>query len=108
MENKINKNKWLFKQFTLINRTAIFVYNAMQGGVDMNFYQCYIEYQDGVFGWVKEDRAFETAVEIYDQYTGNDGWDIINQLEDEFDGDLAKVEYSLIQKYEREFAELEL
>ena len=106
MENKINKKKWLFKQFTMINRTASSVYGAIQDGIDMNFYQCYQEYQKGVFGWVKENTAFETAIEIYEQYTANDGWDIINQLEEEFGDDLAKIEYADIYKWEVELSEV--
>lgn len=107
MEEKIKTNKWLFKQFTIINRTATTVYGAIQGGIDMNFYKCHTEYENGVFGWVKESRAFNTAIEIYEQYSANDGWDIINQLEDEFGEDLINIEFEEIAKWERELADFE-
>jgi DNA replication protein DnaD len=104
MKEIIEKNKWLFKQFTMMNRTATSVYGAIQGGIDLNFYKCYTEYENGVFGWVKESRAFNTAVEIYEQYTANDGWDIINQLEVEFGDELLNIEYDEISKWENELA----
>jgi len=105
VREKIDKNKWLFKQFTIINRTATSVYSAIQGGIDMNFYKCYTEYENGVFGWIKESRAFYTAIEIYDQYTSSDGWDIMNQLEDEFGDELVNMEYAEISKWENELIE---
>ena len=108
MEEKIKNNKWLFKQFTIINRTAIAVYGAIQGGIDMNFFKCYSEYQDGVFGWIKENRAFETAILIYEQYSANDGWDIVSQLEEEFGDDLLNIEYAEIAKWENELADYDL
>lgn len=107
MEEIIKKNKWLFKQFTIMNRTAASVYDAIQGGIGMNFYKCHTEYENGVFGWVKESRAFITAIEIYEQYTANDGWDIINQLEVEFGDELLNIEYDEISKWENELASYE-
>lgn len=100
MEEKIKNNKWLFKQFTIINITATTVYTAIQGGIDMNFYKCYAEYENGVFGWLKEKRAFETAILIYEQYTANDGWDIVNQIEEAFGDDLINIEFEEIEKWE--------
>lgn len=107
MKEKIQKNKWLFKQFTIINRTAMTVYGAIQGGIGMNFYNCHSEYENGVFGWVKESRAFETALEIYEQYTANDAWDIISQLEDEFEDDLKTILYEEISEYENELCDVQ-
>lgn len=107
MKDKIEKNKWLFKQFTIINRTATIVYNAIQGGIDMNFYTCHTEYENGVYGWIKEHKTFNTAIEVYEQYTANDGWDIINQLEDIFGDDLINIEYDEIFKWEKELQEIE-
>jgi len=108
MEKLILENKWLFKQFTLINKTAMSVYGAVQGGEGQNFYLCYTEFENGVFGWVKESRSFETAIEIYDQYTANDGWDIVNQLVDVFGDYLTKITFEEIAKWEIELAEVEL
>jgi hypothetical protein len=105
MEKLIKENEWLFKQFTIINRSATIIYSAIQGGIDMNFYQCYKEYQDGVFGYIKENTSFETAIEIYEQYTSNDGWDIINQLEEVFGDGLSEITYSEIVKWENSFGE---
>jgi hypothetical protein len=105
MKEKISKNKWLFKQFTIINRTAMSVYNAVQGGVGMNFYGCYCEFEDGVFGWIKESKSFETALEIYEQYTSNDAWDTISQLEDIFGDDLKTISYEEISELEIELSE---
>lgn len=107
MEEKIKKNKWLFKQFTIINRTAMIVYGAIQGGIGNNFYNCYCEYENGVFGWVKESRAFETALEVYEHYTANDAWDIISQLEDEFGDELKTISYEQISHYENELCDVE-
>lgn len=107
MKEKIEKDKWLFKQFTLINRTATIVYEAIQGGIGMNFYKCYTEYESGVFGYIKEYKSFITAIDIYDKYTANDGWDIINQLADEFGDELANIEYEEISKWEKELSEVE-
>lgn len=47
MDKIVKKNWWAFKQFTIINRTAQQVYSAVQGGVDLNFYGCYCEYENG-------------------------------------------------------------
>ena len=105
MEQKIKENKWLFKQFTIIHRTAISVYSAIQNGNDTNLYHCYVEFQNDVFGWIKENTAFEKAIEIYEQYTANDGWDILNQLENVFGEDLATIEYADIEKWETELAD---
>lgn len=107
MKEKIEKNKWLFKQFTIINRTANIVYGAIQGGIGMNLYNAHSEYERGVFGWVKEHRSFETAMQIYEQYTENDGWDIIEQLDDTFGDDLKTISYDDISKYEIELADYE-
>ena len=103
-----NQIKWLFKQFTIINRTAIYVYSAVQGGLEQNFYNCYCEYEDGTFGWVKESNSFCTAIQIYDLYTANDGWDIIGQLEDLFEEDLKNITAEQIAIFEKELEEIEL
>ncbi len=102
MKEIIQNNKWLFKQFTIINRTAMSVYSAIQGGVGANFYFCYLEYENGVFGWVKESAAFLTALEIYNQYTGNEAWDIVSELEDLLGEDLKNMAYEDIAEYENE------
>lgn len=107
MKDKIYKNKWLFKQFTIINRTAAYVYGAVQGGNNMNFYKAYSEYQNGVFGWIKECKSFETGLDIYEYYTSNDAWDVISQLEDEFGDELCEMSYDDICKYEYELSSYE-
>jgi len=108
MKEKIEKNKWLFKQFTMINRTAMSIYEAVQGGVGMNFYSCHCEYENGVFGWVKESRAFQIGLEIYEQYTSNDGWEIISELERIFEEELANISYEEISELEIELRDVEL
>jgi len=97
--------KWNFKQFAMINRTAGFVYNAVQGGNDLNFYNCQKEYDEGRFGWVKEVRSFDEAIEIYDYYTGNEGRDIIAECEESFGAELGILEYSDIVELERQLAD---
>ena len=83
---KMDRNqRYLAKQASLINATAQSVYGAVQGGIDLNFFLCYEEYEDGVFGWKKEHVCFMTAIEIYENFTGNDGWDIYNQIMEEFE-----------------------
>lgn len=87
----------IFKNFYLINETAKSVYNAIQGGIDMNFYKCYNEYENGVFGWIKEKTSFETAIEIYEIFTSNDGWDVFNDFEIEIPF-VLEMEYSEIHE----------
>jgi len=112
MENliELNKqNKWLFKQFTIINRTASIIYSAIQGGIDLNFYNCYKEYEDGKFGNIKENSAFETAITMYEYFTGNDAWDVIRDLEEAFgESTLSNLEYSTILKWEHTLVDFEL
>lgn len=105
MKDKVLKNKWLFKQFAIINRTAMFVYGVVQGGIGSNFYNCHLEYEYGVFGWVKESRSFETAMEIYEFYSANDSWDIISQLEDIFGDELKTITYKEITEFENELCD---
>lgn len=81
---KNNQTRFLFKEFVKINETAQMVYSAVQGGIDLNFLSCYKQYEDGTFGYVKEAGSFTTGMEIYENLTGNDGWDMISQAEDEF------------------------
>lgn len=80
------------------------VYDAIQGGIDQNFYQCHIEYEDGRFGNMKEHTAFCAAINIYDEYTANDGWELVGQFEDDLEG-LDKLEYKEIRAFEKEFEE---
>lgn len=91
MKDLILQNKRLFLQFLRINRVAALVYNAMQGGIPMNFYKCYCEYNDGIFGWLKEYTAFNAAIEIHEEYTANEVWDDIAELEDTFGDYLRNV-----------------
>ncbi len=82
---KITKhNKYLLKPASQINSTAQLVYGAIQGGNELNFFLCNAEYENGRFGWVKENTAFETAIQIYEEYTANDGYDIVNEIREEF------------------------
>ncbi len=90
-----------------MNRTAMSVYGAVQGGVGMNFYSCHMEFEDGVFGWVKESTSFNVALEIYEQYTSNDAWDILSQLEEIFGDDLKTISYEEISELENELANVE-
>ena len=81
----MSDREWLLKQAKLINETAQIIYGAVQsGGIDLNFFKCYELYQDGVFGWVKENSSFETAMDIYEVYTNNDSWDDYNRIVEEF------------------------
>ena len=80
----IKENKWLFEQFIRINNTAQIIYAGIQnGGIDLNFFKCNQEYEDGRFGYIKENTAFETAIQIYEEYTSNDGWDNVCQIHNE-------------------------
>ncbi len=107
MKDKIEQNKWIFKQFTIINRVAKMVYDAVQGGIDMNFYECYCEYENGRYGFIKEAKSFNKAVEIYEYITANDGWDIVNQLEDEFGDDIRKIKPDEILEWENKLSDVE-
>jgi hypothetical protein len=101
MNKKIIDNKWRFKQFCLINKTAKLVYDAVQGGIAMNFYACFSEFESGVFGWTKEAHSFQAAILIYEEFTGNDAWDILSELEEIFGDELEKFSFEelvLIEK----------
>lgn len=82
-ENKIIQNKWLFDAFIKMNNTACCVYQAAHNGVKQNFFHCYLEFENGVFGWIKEANSFRAAVFIDESYTMNDGWDVLSQVESE-------------------------
>jgi hypothetical protein len=105
MDEIVKKNWWAFKQFTIINRTAQQVYSAVQGGVDLNFYGCYCEYENGRFGFIKESRSLSVAIEIYDNITANEGWEIINQVDAELDGKLSETPVETILEWEKQLAE---
>lgn len=68
------------KQFCLINKIAGMVNNHTNQCIPLNFYNCYWQYQNGGFCWVREANAFKIAVDIYDEFTSNDGWEIISDL----------------------------
>ncbi len=67
-----------------INETAQLVYSAVQGGKGLNFFKCYNEYEEGVFGWIKEHNSFCVAINVYELYTANEGWDNYNDILEEF------------------------
>ncbi len=104
MEN----NKWNIKQFCIINLIAGKVYNAIQGGNDQNFYFCYKEYGNGIFGWIKEKTAFDTAIEIYEEMTANEAWDIIAQIdEDNGESFLEMLSVKEINEYRQKYQDVE-
>ncbi len=100
-----NKDKYNLKQFVMINNIATHVYNAIQGGVPLNFYACFIEYENGVFGWKKEAVSFQTAIDIYEDITANEAWDIIHDLDE--DDYLKKMTPQEIKKLEQELSDYE-
>lgn len=109
MKEKIEKSKHtkrLFKQFTIINRTASICYKHIQGGLDGNFYAYYKEYEGGRFGWIKEARAFECAVEVYENFTSNEAWDILNEIDDTFGEDLLQMTFNEIADWEEILEEI--
>lgn len=95
-------NKWLFRQFAIINKTAMFVYESVQGGKGQNFYACNMEENDGIYGWIKESFCFLKALEIYEYFTANESSDIISELEDVFGDELRSITYKQIVEIENE------
>ena len=91
IEQLISKDKYFFLQFLKIQRIARIIHQGLHGGVDLNYYDCYCSYEnDNVFGWVKEASSFQCAVQVYDEMTSNDGWDIISDYENDGHGELLQ------------------
>lgn len=103
MRKEVEEHKWAFKQFIKIQRTATYVYSGIQGGIDMNFYECYKQYENGIFGYVKERNSFMIAIDIYDYYTANEAWEIISEIEDELGEDyLASLSVEELKEIEKQ------
>ncbi len=103
---KTKQTKELFRHFALMIQTAYEVYRAVQGGEAMNFYMCYKEYdtpteenKQGRYGWIKEHRCFERAVDIHAMFTASESWDLLEEIEDEFGEDLLELTYEEIVDY---------
>lgn len=107
---ELNKEeKWMLKQFTIMNKIARIVYNKNYYGSPQNFYDCFVAYEDGVFGWIKEYNSFKTAIEIYDEMTNNDGLDIISNLGESIgDEELRKMTAEDISNWYKELQNYEI
>lgn len=106
---KLNKHQmWLLKQFIVMHKVAYTIYTSMHHGSEQNLYKAYREYENGVFGWVKESNCFFVGVVIYDDLKANDGFDIINDLEDSLGEEYtSEMSYQDIVKWEEELQEIE-
>lgn len=105
--NKLQKHS--LKQFTMIHKIALMVYLNNYNGSHHNLYNSFKEYNNGVFGWIKEYKSFETAIQIYDEMTANEGMDILEELENELGEDfLSQMTYGQIKEHENDLADFEL
>lgn len=107
MKQLNNQEKWLLKQFTIINRVGNSIYTRTHHGVPQNLYSCFVQYEKGVWGWMKESTCFEVAISIYDDLLSNDGFDIIGQLEEFMGDELKSMTYEEILEWEKKLSDIE-
>lgn len=109
LEIKNKGQKYLIKQFTIVNHIAYTIYQTMHNGTGQNFYYGYKEFEKGIFGWGKEASSFESAAEIYEYCYANEFWDIIQELEEEFGHEaLVNLSFDEIEQLRKELADFEL
>ena len=107
MQELNSHEKWMLKQFTIINSVANTIYTRTHHGVNQNLYSCFIEYENGVFGWIKEATCYQIAINVYDELLANEGLEIIGQLEEILGDELKNMTYDEIKEWERKLSDIE-
>jgi hypothetical protein len=72
----------MFSRFLKVQKIADVVYQNMCGDMEpQNLYACFMQFERGKIGLVKEANCWRTAVDIYEMLTANDFYDSTQEVE---------------------------